>query len=125
MAIEHTLKTFDLDEYEAKVYLSLLERGPMTGYEVALFVGMKHPRVYYMLNELRKRGLVLKTPYPNKQLYSAKDPRELVSSAQQKVKNMESALPKLLAFANVGSRPNIKYFESIDGFKSALKELAA
>ena len=51
-----------LNEKESRVYLALLELGSGTAYAVAKKAGIKRPTAYIVLDELRKRGLVLKIP---------------------------------------------------------------
>lgn len=122
MSIENSLKAIGLRENEAKVYLTLLERGNMTGYELARLLDMKRPTVYYMLDELRKQELVFKIPHAKKQLFSAKDPRDISKSAHRKAQEIDAVVPKLLALANVSTRPGIQYYEGIEGFEHALNE---
>lgn len=113
------LSHLGLTEKESKIYLTLLEHGHMTGYELAGFLGTKPPATYYNLEELRKKGLVNKIPYPSKQVFSAKDPREVVSLRHAQLSEVESVLPHLLALANVVGRPQVKFFEGIEGCRQA------
>ena len=119
MDLSIPLSHLGLNEKEAKIYLTLLEHGQMTGYELAGFLGTKAPATYYCLEELRKKGLVNKTPYASKQVFSAKDPREIVSLRHAQLTEVESVLPHLLSLANVVGRPQVKYFEGIDGCRKA------
>ncbi|MCX8169169.1 MAG: hypothetical protein N3E39_03015 [Candidatus Methanomethylicia archaeon] len=52
------LKSFGLTEYEAKVYLALLERGELTAEEISSLSNVPLPRVYDVLNNLEKKGFV-------------------------------------------------------------------
>lgn len=119
MDIATTLTELGLSDKEAKLYLALLEHGDMTGYELAGFMGLKPTATYYTLDELRKKGLVNKIPYTSKQVFSARDPRDVVSQMHEKVKKVESALPKLLSLANVSTRANVHFFEGLTGCEQA------
>ena len=45
-------------EYEARVYLGLLQKSPATAYEVAKQHGLPRPNVYTVLETLERRGAV-------------------------------------------------------------------
>lgn len=54
-----TLQHLDFTEYEAKVYLALVEQSPLTGYGVARLSGVPRSKVYEVLEGLLARGAVL------------------------------------------------------------------
>lgn len=54
-----TLQRLDFTEYEAKVYLALVEQAPLTGYGVARLSGVPRSKVYEVLEGLIARGAVL------------------------------------------------------------------
>src|SRR5690348_11617103 len=45
-------------EYEARVYVTLLQHGPLSGYEVSRHSGVPRPNVYPVLQRLIERGAV-------------------------------------------------------------------
>ncbi|HSP54466.1 MAG TPA: helix-turn-helix domain-containing protein [Dehalococcoidia bacterium] len=45
-------------EYEARAYVTLLERGPLTGYQLARATSIPRPNIYPVLDRLQKRGAV-------------------------------------------------------------------
>lgn len=94
---EEALQGLGLNQKEALIYVSLLQLGKATAYKIAQKSGLKKPTVYVILEELRQKGLVLKIPYPKKQIYSAKHPQELIHEAEERLKRVNSALPELLA----------------------------
>ncbi|MEI2690522.1 MAG: helix-turn-helix domain-containing protein [Anaerolineae bacterium] len=49
-------------EYEAKVYLALLDDYPASGYQISKTAGVPRSMVYEALGRLKLRGAVLETP---------------------------------------------------------------
>jgi len=97
--IIETLISFGLTEKEASIYLALYKLGEATAYQIAKESGVKRPTVYVLMEELRKRGLVLVIPHAKKQLFVAKDPHEFIQEFQSKMSgnlhNLITLLPKL------------------------------
>lgn len=76
------LRELDFTEYEAKAYLALLEKAPLSGYAVALHSGVPRSKIYEVLGTLVSRGDAIasreETP-----LYSPLPPQELVARRKQ------------------------------------------
>lgn len=115
----NTLEEVGLAEKEASVYLALLSLQTATAYEVAQHCDVKKPTVYVILEELRKKGLVLKTPHAKKTLFAAVDPLEYVQEQERRVKATYAALPKLRALGQ-GSPSGVYVFNGLDGIRQAL-----
>lgn len=90
------LKQLGLTQKESQVYVSLVEIGKGTAYAVAKQSGLKRPTVYVVLDELRKKGLVIKIPHAKKQIFIAKDPEELFDVFENNLYEAKRALPELL-----------------------------
>ncbi len=56
-AREH-LQALGFSEYEAKAYIALAQRGPMTGYQLARASAIPRPNIYPVLDKLQQRGAV-------------------------------------------------------------------
>lgn len=93
------LVSFGLTEKEAAIYLALYKLGEATAYQIAKESGIKRPTVYVIMDELRKRGLVLVVPHAKKQLFVPKDPTEFIqeyqSKANENTRSLLTLLPKL------------------------------
>ena len=61
-----TLSHIGLSEKEVHVYVALAELESGTAYQIALACDVKKPTVYVILEDLRKKGLVLKIPHAKK-----------------------------------------------------------
>ncbi|MEQ9763930.1 TrmB family transcriptional regulator [Streptococcus jiangjianxini] len=71
------MKQFGYTESETNIYLSLIEHGLMTGYEVSKKSGVPRSKVYNYLEILVKKGAVLVNKSEPK-MYSALSPEEFV-----------------------------------------------
>ena len=58
MEIFQALRGFGLTEYEARVYITLLENGSMTAAEISSASGIAYSRIYEVLTRLEKKGWI-------------------------------------------------------------------
>lgn len=73
------LKKFKFTEYEAKLYLSLLQNGHCTGYELSKVSGVPRSKVYTILETLTSRGVVEQSTADHATFYQAIPPSQLSS----------------------------------------------
>ncbi|MFA6797247.1 MAG: helix-turn-helix domain-containing protein [Candidatus Paceibacterota bacterium] len=118
--IINSLKNIGLNEKEARVYLALLKFDETDVSDIALEAGIKRPTTYIILDELRKKGLVLKIPNAKKAIYKAKAPDELYEQSKNSIYQFEKYLPKLRAIAPSKQAIKTYYFEGVDGIKDAM-----
>ena len=117
MRIEESLRSLGLSAKESEVYLALLSLGQTTAYAVAEKSGLKRPTVYVVLDDLRKKGLVLKIPNAKKQVFTAKSPEEFFGEAEERLRIAKQSLPELLALTSGGKKPKTLYFEGLRGIE--------
>lgn len=72
-----SLQRLGFGEYEAKAYIALLQRSPLTGYELAKISGLPRANVYAVLPKLEEKGAVLRVDTPAGARYSPVPPLEL------------------------------------------------
>ncbi|MDQ5826452.1 MAG: hypothetical protein M3441_19850 [Chloroflexota bacterium] len=72
-----SLQRLGFGEYEAKAYITLLQRSPLTGYELAKISGLPRANVYAVLPKLEEKGAVLRVDTPTGPRYSPVPPLEL------------------------------------------------
>lgn len=81
------LQKMRFTEYEAKAYLALLEKSPLSGYAVALQSGVPRSKIYEVLGSLSARGDIIvnqdETP-----LYAPLPPEELVARHRTQAENV-------------------------------------
>jgi sugar-specific transcriptional regulator TrmB len=102
------LKKLGFTEYEAKAYIALLEKSPLSGYGVALNSGVPRSKIYEVLDGLVKNGDVIVT-YGAPVLYSPLPAKELiVQKKKQSDKYFDEASQSLETFSErVEERDNI------------------
>lgn len=117
-----SLQLIGLTKNEAIVYTTLLKEEKGTAYLVSQKSGIKRPTVYIVLDELRKKGLVLKIPTQKKQLFIAKSPDELIQNEEEKLKKIKNILPELFGlFKNSEYPVKILMFENNNGLTDGLQ----
>lgn len=72
------LRKLGFAEYEAKAYIALLQRNPLTGYELAKLSGVPRADVYSVLQRLEERGAVLRLEAESGTRFSPTPPGEVV-----------------------------------------------
>ncbi|MBU1954233.1 hypothetical protein KKH03_04670, partial [Patescibacteria group bacterium] len=126
--LQHTMifpdfELLDLSETEGKIYLTLLELGG--GFVSAIARRAKLPRVncYHTLENLLKKGLVSFIAKEKGRYFSAEPPQKLVNILEEKRDYARGILPQLLSMTSaLAFKPQIKYFEGMEGVKSILDD---
>ncbi len=115
------LKNVGLNEKQAMIYIALVELGQSTAYSIALRSKIKRPTTYVILEELRRKGLVLKIPHAKKQLFTAKLPEEIFTEQEEKIRRARQILPDLVArVSRENSKARTLCFEGKEGIREAL-----
>lgn len=82
-----TLRELGLTGYEARAYLSLLERGAMTAGQVSEVAEIPYSKIYETLNSLEKKGWIeIKGGRPSR--YYPKSPSEALGAAKLRFESM-------------------------------------
>jgi hypothetical protein len=122
------LQNLGLSEKESKVYIALLELGKANVTRIAQLSKLKRPTVYLLLEELRKKQLVLKVPHAKNAIFIAQDPDAFFQESFNRAKEAHSTLSQLKALHRKDSKVSSMYFEGEEGVREALfykhKEIA-
>jgi len=122
------LESLGLSEKESRVYVSLLELGRSNVTRIAELSLIKRPTTYVLLEELRKKGLVLKVPHAKNALFIAQDPDVFFQDSLNRVTEAHGTLSRLKALHRKEDKVSTMYFEGESGVRDALmyryKELA-
>ncbi len=121
MNIIKNLQSLGFSEKESKVYFTLLKIGPSTAYKIAKQSGLKRPTVYIILEELRKKDAILKIPYAKKQIFSAKQPDEILDKISSKIRDFVVILPQIKALSAGEKKPKIMFYEGMSEIKQLLE----
>jgi len=105
-------------EWEAKAYLALLQRSPVTGYQVSKDSGVPRSMVYEVLGKLVNRGAVLITHDGDNVLYAPVPPVELMERLQREQKELTEGLKRDLA--QVSQHSDEEYVWRIEGYENIL-----
>jgi len=72
------LQQLGFSQYEAQAYVALLQRNPLTGYELAKVSGIPRPNIYPVLARLEERGAIVRLEDDGGTHYAAVASDELV-----------------------------------------------
>lgn len=94
-----SLSAIGFTDYEARVYLALLQENPTTGYQLSKLAGIPRSMVYEALGRLSVRGAVLKTGTQRATLYRPVSPETLldryIQEQQSHVRLLKDGLERL------------------------------
>ncbi|MBU1197374.1 helix-turn-helix domain-containing protein [Candidatus Micrarchaeota archaeon] len=88
-----------LTKNEARVYLSLLKKGPLTAHEISNASGIYRPSVYDCLNTLMEQGLTSYILVEGKKRFQAANPRSLEDYYEQRLQKVKQVVVELSKFS--------------------------
>lgn len=107
------MQNIGFTNYEAKIYISLLQKNPATGYEISKLSGVPQAKVYENISRLSASGIVLTIgSEPSK--YVPLPPEELLKTLQAKFEKSIAMLREGLAAISRGQRSD--YVWNIKGY---------
>lgn len=118
--LKEKLVRVGLTEKEAQVYLALLDSGKTTAYKLATKAGVKISTAYVILENLRKKDLVVKMPDSKKQLFLASDPQFFFNRLARNLHSLESVLPQMQQLSRKREDSSVILYEGYAGIKNAL-----
>lgn len=127
------LKNLDLSEIEAKLYLTLLETGPISVRELAATVDIKRTTTYFYIDKLVEKSLIIKIVKGSQKQVAANQPkgslRSLVDEKLLTAKNAQVEFPDILKEIEVSlpqykdiGEAEIKYYKGKNGVKKIYEE---
>lgn len=130
LKINQKFKELDCNNKETAVYLSLLKHGAMSVQETAKKVQLNRVTTHDTIERLLEKGLLAETRAGKKRLLVAEDPKILYSLLEEKKqqvgmleKSISQVVENLEALQSKDrSRPDIRFFEGVRGFKLMLEE---
>jgi len=122
--IDQIQQNLDLNSKDATTLLAILEIGPASISDIAKRAKIKRPTVYYLIEELIKKGLVLKVPAGKRVFYKANEPKRILSLLDQKKQSFEKILPQLESlFLTKPNQPKVRFYEGKEGLKNIYEEM--
>ncbi len=118
------LLSFGLSQKEAAVYVAALELGRGTVSQISRKANINRTTGYDILVHLQSKGLVSISGKEPKQEYLAESPDALLKlldtrlkETQDDIEKAKSFIPELKSVHKVGDRPEVRFYEGIDGLK--------
>ncbi len=129
--MKNELKNLGLTDKEIDIYLAGLKLGPTTAQHLADASGVKRPTVYFIIDRLKKRGLINQSFLKRKKFFAMAPPEKLVRFIEEekiKLKKKEQGINKIIADLEVMASKSefasdIKIYEGYDATMEALIEL--
>ncbi|MEP6775937.1 MAG: helix-turn-helix domain-containing protein [Chloroflexota bacterium] len=112
------LQRLGFGDYEARAYTALLQRSPMTGYEIAKLSRIPRANVYDILPRLEEHGAVVRVDSPSGTKYAAVPPSELMPRLADRFNDDLAAAEE--ALAGVGTTPVEEYAWNIESPRSVM-----
>lgn len=116
-AITH-LQAVGFGEYEARAYATLVQRGPLTGYQLAKESGIPRPNVYAVIDRLEKRSAVTRIEVKDGVKYAALPADEMLARLSQAVQGHLAGATG--ALNDLQRQPNPDYVWNIEGYDGLL-----
>ena len=129
--IVSVLEKLGLSENEALLYFTMLKRPKSTVQELATRSSFPRTMLYYVLNQLSRKGLVSTSKDKWRTLYIAENPERLYELLAQREKEFEKQshavreiIPELKnKYRLAGERPGVRIFEGIEEYRKALEDI--
>lgn len=113
------MQSIGFTNYEAKVYMALLQKNPATGYEISKQSGVPQAKVYENIARLSNSGIILTIgTEPSK--YVPLPPEELLKTAQANLEKSIGILRERLAELSHGQR--MDYVWNIKGYEMTMEK---
>lgn len=124
MQIEKSLLKLGFEEKESKIYLTCLQLGPETAFNIAKRSGLKRSTAYFVLNQLTEKGLISVKQNRKNTKYIASNPKKLITQLKHKQKVLDDVFPMLTAIYNYQEdKPNIQVYEGEEGVRQVCLEM--
>lgn len=124
MNIKNVLKQLGLNDRHTTIYLSCLELGSASIQKISEKSGFARSTCEVVLKSLSQKGFVTSFRNKKSRYFSPEDPKKLISTAQEKVKVLEEALPQFSArYFKGGVLPTVRLYQGEIGIKSVLREI--
>lgn len=123
------LRAIDLNESEAKIYITSLEIGPSSPQRLVARSGFSRPATYAAIDALIQKGLMTSAMNGKRRLYSAESPDRIMGYTKSFLQKMEAKAANIaevvtdLKLIQHRDRPQVKMYEGIQGIKAILQDV--
>jgi len=117
------LQKLGLSELEARIYLFLLKEGSKSTGKIAKFLKIQRSTVYYLLDSLKQKGMVVDLLFGKRSLFQAANPKILEKQAQEVYFKIKEEIPLLVGSYQQNERDEARVYIGYKGLVSAYEEL--
>jgi sugar-specific transcriptional regulator TrmB len=110
----HSLVETGFSEYEARAYVALLRKSPLTAYEIAREAGIPTAKVYGVVTRLSDKGLFSVTGEGKRKSYTPLDPDEFLSGLRGRIQNTLTQIEG--GFTNLARKPEAPRVHNLRGY---------
>ena len=116
--LQPILQGIGFSKNEALVYLSVLELGPSSIWDIAKKSGLKRSTCYSLLEELALKGHASSSNDGKRVLYAVTSPKRLMLAAKTRYSRFETAISRLDALASKSTqKPVVRFYEGLAGVR--------
>lgn len=126
---QNALQKLGLNKKEADLYISFLGIGSGRVSVIAKRAGISRTGAYDILSSLCDKGLVSISGKEPRQEYRCEDPEQIlkflknnIERKQEDYRYAEIILPELKSMYKVGTRPQVRFYEGIEGMKQVYED---
>ena len=101
-------------EYEAKAYVALLRKNPVTGYELSKISSVPRSMIYEVVGKLTARGAAMTLRTGNATKYAPVAAAEFLDHLQREHQELITSLKEDLTV--LASAPNLEYVWNLEGY---------
>ncbi len=123
MSALEELQALGFSEYEAKAYVALLKKSPVTGYELSRLSGVPRSMIYEVLDKLVLRGAAVSSPEEDITRYAPVPADTLLDRLRHQYEDMIDHAQHELA--TMSREADIDYVWSIKGYDNILAHARA
>jgi predicted transcriptional regulator len=117
-------ESLGLSPNEAKMYLSLIEKGESSVSEIALAAGIHRRNAYDAIQRLVDKGLCFQIVSPGENKYNAVDPDKLTELLGEKQEKLATILPELRKkFEHRVASEEIYIYRGLEGQKNIWRDI--
>ncbi|HLD32945.1 MAG TPA: helix-turn-helix domain-containing protein [Candidatus Peribacteraceae bacterium] len=128
--ITSLLGSLGCNEREIQIYLQCLRAGPETVREIAQQMKQNRITVHSAIDQLIDKGFLTETRRGKKRIIIAEEPSSIHGLLQKKQNELKLLRANAVYVAGIleslkaphASRPTVKFYEGVDGFKYMLEE---
>lgn len=116
--LHNTLRGIGFSANEATVYLTALELGPSSIWDISLKCGLQRSTCYSLMEELLIKGYASKDNDGRRAIYAVASPKRLMLAARTRYARFERSISELDAVASKSpQKPIMRFYEGVEGVR--------